>query len=130
MLIKVYSQAWNIADNNSLILIEQKLDCCGSGINSTDDYKKYETPSPADHKFSFDNKVFVNDPKAHCHTNKTDDPIPASCHTCFVKVQEEGKITKAFRSAGGLGLFFSFPEVRDIYSNLISPISDVKIIPC
>ena len=108
--------------------MEQKLDCCGSGINATNDVVK--TPSHEDHEFSIKNHVF-DDAKKYplCYSNSTNaTDIPQNCHTCFVHVQP--KMTKAFRGAGGLGLFFSFPEVNNKYSNLISLTFEFKIMTC
>ena len=81
--------------------------CCGRGIydNNTD----YSTPTDEDHKFSIDKKVFTDD-KRYEQCYNPNGTLPASCHSCFSEVKP--KMTKAFRGAGGLGLFFSFPEVN------------------
>jgi len=100
--------AWDQSEKRSPELIvkaEQSFDCCGLGLNGTGFV--IEKPTQADHEWTIKNKVF-NETKykeKQCY-NLTD---PASlCKTCYTKV--EGKIGGAFKMAGGLGLFFSFPE--------------------
>ena len=110
MQFNVNSQAWDIAnktDENLIINVERTVVCCGRGIydNNTD----YSTPTDEDHKFSIDKKVFTDD-KRYEQCYNPNGTLPASCHSCFSEVKP--KMTKAFRGAGGLGLFFSFPEVN------------------
>ena len=89
-----------------VIEAERTFDCCGVGLNQTDDggFKVYNSPNEADKKWSDDNKVFEGTDlvcKDHNSTN---------CFTCYKKIQP--KVNSGFSAAGGLGLFFSFPEVK------------------
>jgi len=123
----IFKGAWNLAiktDEQLIVNVERKLDCCGSGID--EDNNAYDNPTDEDHMWSMNRTVFDNMPKAFCYTdpkNATAKP-KATCKTCLVHVQP--KMTKAFRAAGGLGLFFSFPElfgalVACRYRNLMDP---------
>jgi len=79
----------------------------------------YIHPTTADHNFSVQHDVFIGrwaDSECEKPTN--------SCQTCFPKISE--KVQKGFNTAGGLGLFFSFPElfgalVACRYRNLMDP---------
>ena len=127
---KIYFQAWNLAiktDEQLIVNVERKLDCCGSGID--EDNNAYDNPTDEDHKWSMNRTVFDNMPKAFCYTdpkNATAKP-KLTCKTCLVHVQP--KMTKAFRAAGGLGLFFSFPEVMTLLCNF-SCVSEFKFMTC
>jgi len=123
----IFGGAWDLAnktDKSLIINVERQLDCCGSGIDKNK--MANSTPTAEDHKWSKDNHVFDNLPNAHCYMDPNNaTALPQSnCRTCIDKVQP--KMTKAFRGAGGLGLFFSFPElfgalVACRYRNLMDP---------
>ena len=117
MSLKVYFQAWDLAnstDKNLIINVERKLDCCGRGIDENN--TPYPAPTAEDHKWSIDHNVFAdNKTNPHCYSSNAT-VMPTNCHTCLAQVQP--KMEKAFRGAGGLGLFFSFPEVRTLISNV------------
>jgi len=115
---KIIKTAWDTAmkhDYTALIIsAEKQFDCCGLGINDT--YQTYTTPTDADHEWSINKTVF--DPEDKCYKRADD------CETCFFTIQP--KIDGAFKAAGGLGLFFSFPELFGAliacrYRNLMDP---------
>lgn len=121
----IFKGAWNIAiktDEELIKTVESKLDCCGSGVyeNNTIDIH----PTAEDHQWSMNRTVFDKTDK-DCYTEPGNATvIPPNCKTCIYHVQP--KMTKAFRGAGGLGLFFSFPElfgalVACRYRNLMDP---------
>jgi len=123
----IFKGAWDLANKTDVQLIvnvERKLDCCGSGID--EDNKPYPQPKPTteDHKWSIDNDVFANNvTNPQCYTIDAT-VMPTGCKTCLAHVQP--KMRKALNAAGGLGLFFSFPElfgalVACRYRNLMDP---------
>ena len=126
--MNAYFQAWNIAiktDEELIKTVESKLDCCGSGVyeNNTIDIH----PTAEDHQWSMNRTVFDKTDK-DCYTEPGNATvIPPNCKTCIYHVQP--KMTKAFRGAGGLGLFFSFPEVITSISNF-SCVSEFNIMTC
>jgi len=105
---------------NSLIVeAERQLDCCGLGLY--DNNTIYQTPSPADHNFTVTHNVFSGQWATSVCAKEN---WAQTCKTCFPKIQE--KVQKGFNAAGGLGLFFSFPElfgalVACRYRNLMDP---------
>jgi tetraspanin-13/31 len=105
----IFGKAWTLTNKTDMSLIEtveKKLDCCGSGIidNSAND-----TATQEEQKFLISRKLFDDkDEYPDCFMAPNATVLPTNCHTCFAHVQP--KMTKAFRGAGGLGLFFSFPE--------------------
>ena len=107
--LKADFQGWNAAISQTPNLVknaEVTFDCCGSGLKKDDNgaLVTYRNPNDLDKKWSEDNKVnFGQDAKCFNHTS-------VECLTCYTKIEE--KVGKGFRTAGGLGLFFSFPEVR------------------
>ena len=91
---------------------ESTFDCCGLGLQDVNGtLETYPNPNEVDKKWSDDNKVdFKEDSNCFNHTSP-------NCLTCFTKIEE--KVGKGFNTAGGLGLFFSFPEVRFFFLTLI-----------
>jgi len=107
MLIKT---AWQTAETKSESLViqaEQTFDCCGLGINITNNDAIYEKPTPEDIQWTIEKKVFDKYPEARCFhkDNKTGD----DCQTCYSIISD--KVNSGFNAAGGLGLFFSFTEL-------------------
>ena len=82
-----------------VISAEKQFDCCGLGIY--DNYTKYDHPTQEEHDWSIEKKVFKEGDK--CFDS------PDNCKTCFFNISD--KVAAGFKAAGGLGLFFSFPEV-------------------
>ena len=108
-LIMPTLQAWSSSEKNvpSLVIeAERTFDCCGVGLNKTADggFDTYKHPNKEDMKWSDEHKVFDNTDLVCKDHNST------SCFTCYTKIQP--KVDSGFSAAGGLGLFFSFPEVR------------------
>jgi len=84
---------------------EETFDCCGSGleyVNGT--LTPYTNPTADDVKWSELHKVNF---KEDC-VNHT----AIACKTCYKRI--EGKVDAGFSTAGGLGLFFSFPEILGV----------------
>ena len=81
------------------------FDCCGSGLEDKNGTLViYKNPNDEDKKWSEDNEVnFEEGSKCSNHSS-------LECLTCYTKIEE--KVGKGFSTAGGLGLFFSFPEVK------------------
>jgi len=79
------------------------FDCCGSGLEDKNGTLViYKNPNDEDKKWSDDNEVnFEEGSKCSNHSS-------LECLTCYTKIEE--KVGKGFSTAGGLGLFFSFPE--------------------
>jgi len=106
-------KAWTTSQEHSASLVvqaEQTFDCCGLGIDEND--KVYETPTPADMKWSEDNKVFDNYPDHECHHTPNKN-VSINCQTCFSHISD--KVDSGFNAAGGLGLFFSFTEFIGVW---------------
>jgi len=111
----IIKTTWENAEKHAeelIIKTEQGFDCCGIGLyqNST----VYKTPSEKDHDWTLEKKVFFNAKYKEnfaCYTDPENSsaPLSANCRTCYTKLQP--KIQGAFHAAGGLGLFFSFPEL-------------------
>jgi len=113
-------QAASTSAKQLIVAAEEKFDCCGSGITEdpkgSGNYTTYLHPSETDHKWSVDNHVVF---KEKCVNHTATD-----CYTCFTSI--DGKVDTGFRTAGGLGLFFSFPEVFGAivacrYRNMMDP---------
>ena len=89
-------QGWSHADNQTKLEAEQLFGCCG-----------------------FDNHTQGIDCQAvdRCKTEQGTGEFNNgfNCPTCKAAIQD--KINYAFNAAGGLGLFFSFTEVRNAMSN-------------
>jgi len=118
---------WNHSNVEIIKKAELKFDCCGLGLSY--DNTPYEDPTAADHQWTLNHTVF-NDPKykdtKDCYPTVTPNgtEFKKSCRTCYTRVQNQ--ISGAFKAAGGLGLFFSFPEligalVACRYRNLMDP---------
>jgi len=118
--MKIIKTAWKAAENNNytkslIISTEQQFDCCGLGIyeNNTE----YKHPTKEDHEWSVKNEVFKEGDICY-------DDDSNACPSCFSAVS--GKVQGGFNAAGGLGLFFSFPELFGAliacrYRNLMDP---------
>jgi len=117
--IKIIKTAWDTAEKTPytkglIISAERQFDCCGVGIY--DNYTTYDHPTTEDHEWSLNNSVFEEGDK--CYNG--DD----NCESCFFTIN--GKVEGGFKAAGGLGLFFSFPELFGAliacrYRNLMDP---------
>jgi len=117
--IKIIKTAWDTAEKSDytadlIVSAERQFDCCGLGIY--DNFTQYENPNQDDHDWSKEKKVFEEDDK--CFVPKED------CLTCLSTIS--GKVKAGFKAAGGLGLFFSFPELFGAliacrYRNLMDP---------
>jgi len=117
--------AWNQAvkhDSSKSLIVEaeRQLDCCGLGLKEDNTF--YQHPTPEDHEWSVNNTVFTGNWKRSECANIAN--INTTCTTCFPKISS--KVQSGFNAAGGLGLFFSFPElfgalVACRYRNLMDP---------
>jgi len=117
--IKIIKTAWDTAEKSDytadlIVSAERQFDCCGLGIY--DNFTQYEHPNQDDHDWSKEKKVFEEDDK--CFVPKED------CLTCLSTIST--KVAAGFKAAGGLGLFFSFPELFGAliacrYRNLMDP---------
>jgi len=99
-----------------VVMAEETLDCCGLGID--DDFKFYPHATKNETIWTEENHVKYK-PGSNCYNHTAD-----SCKTCFQSI--DGKVTHGFKLAGGLGLFFSFPElfgaiVACRYRNMMDP---------
>jgi len=120
--MKIIKTAWDAAEKSNytkslIISAERQFDCCGVGID--DNFKKYMNPTDEDHQWSVDNGVFEDGDICYKVDNET-----KACPSCFSAVY--GKVQGGFNAAGGLGLFFSFPELFGAliacrYRNLMDP---------
>jgi len=116
---KIIKTAWDTAMNHEyseglVISAEKQFDCCGLGIY--DNYTKYDHPTQEEHDWSIAKGVIKEGDK--CFDS------PDNCNTCFFKISN--KVAAGFKAAGGLGLFFSFPELFGAliacrYRNLMDP---------
>jgi len=121
--MKIIKTAWETAEKNNytaslIVSAERQFDCCGVGIN--ENYTKYEKPTPEDHAWSMKYGVFEEGDICY----NIDDFESTACPSCFSAVY--GKVQGGFNAAGGLGLFFSFPELFGAliacrYRNLMDP---------
>ena len=98
-------KAWDTAEKSDytadlIVSAERQFECCGLGIY--DNYTLYEHPNEEDHDWSTKRNVFEQNDKCFEREN-------ADCFTCHSKISD--KVSAGFHAAGGLGLFFSFPEV-------------------
>ena len=102
-------QGWDVAVVQTPKLVksaEETFDCCGSGLKEYENgtLGRYTNPSEEDKKWSDEQGVvFKEGGKCANHSS-------VECITCYKKIED--KVGKGFNTAGGLGLFFSFPEVR------------------
>ena len=88
---------------------EVTFDCCGSGLkeNENGTLETYTNPNEKDKAWSDEHNVVFKD-GSHCANHSSVD-----CVTCYRAIED--KVGKGFKTAGGLGLFFSFPEVRHFF---------------
>jgi len=109
LIKKAWTTSQEHSNSKSLVIqAEQTFDCCGLGINATDNV--YEKPTPGDIQWSMDNNVFDNYPDHDCyHAPNTNATVKDNCRTCFSIISD--KVNSGFNAAGGLGLFFSFTEL-------------------
>jgi len=117
--IKIIKTAWDTAEKSDytadlIVSAERQFDCCGLGIY--DNFTLYGHPNQDDHDWSKEKNVFEQDDK--CFVPKED------CLTCHSTIST--KVAAGFKAAGGLGLFFSFPELFGAliacrYRNLMDP---------
>ena len=119
-------QGWTASQENYPNLIieaERTFDCCGSGINASNSSDIDTKPSLEDHEWSLAHMVFI-DGVHKCSGIYTDNS--RECFTCYAKLYTMVPFYKiifisvlsvpfqvqgGFNTAGGLGLFFSIPEV-------------------
>jgi len=106
---KIIKTAWDTAiktpyTEDLIVSAERQFDCCGVGIN--DNYTIYTHPTKADHDWS-QNRTHPVFTEGRCVKN--DDQSEGGCPSCFFTISE--KVQAGFNAAGGLGLFFSFPEI-------------------
>lgn len=61
---------------------------------------------------------------SYCCSGNTSAPVmdTCSCEGCWLKLSH--KIDKAFKATGGVGLFFSFTEVRSSYRRITSAFNE------
>jgi len=119
--------AWQTAEKKSESLIiqaEQTFDCCGLGINITNNDEIYVNPTPEDIQWTIEKKVFDKYPDAACYHKDNSTTKGDDCRTCYSIISD--KVNSGFNAAGGLGLFFSFTElfggiVACRYRNLMDP---------
>jgi len=98
----ILKEGWDVAPNTLKKSAEQTFHCCGLGINPNGTY--YDHPTKDDHDWSMENKVFNEG--EDCYEYEENEP--KKCFTCHSTLQS--KVNSGFHLAGGLGLFFSFPE--------------------
>merc|ERR1719192_227154 len=121
---RIISTAWYASESYSpelVIKAEQTFDCCGSGIEKVN-RTTYDKPTMKDHRWSIEHNVFKEGDA--CYTATANGTVLDTCLTCYKKIQP--KVQSGFNAAGGLGLFFSFPElfgalVACRYRNLMDP---------
>jgi len=115
----IIHNGWDAALNAAPKLVskaEENFDCCGLGI--ADDFTTYSTPTEDDKNWTKEHNVTYK-AGSNCFNHTAD-----TCKTCFLSI--DGKVTHGFKLAGGLGLFFSFPElfgaiVACRYRNMMDP---------
>jgi len=102
---KIIKTGWDTAiktpyTEGLIVSAERQFDCCGLGLK--DDYTVYKHPTLEDHDWSQNrtDPVFKEGPCL-----KAED----GCPSCFFTIRD--KVKAGFHAAGGLGLFFSFPEI-------------------
>ena len=84
---------------------EETFDCCGLGLHYVDDrLETYPNPNKTDKEWSDVHGVGFKEGSL-CFNHSS-----LACPTCYTTIEEN--VGKGFNTAGGLGLFFSFPEVR------------------
>jgi len=122
-------KAWTASQENYPKLIieaERAFDCCGVGItagNATNNVK----PTMEDHEWSIEHMVF-KEGVHKCFSAITH--IPMDCYTCYAKLYT--MVQGGFNTAGGLGLFFSIPELLGAvmayrYRNLMDPFAHTDL---
>ena len=110
-----------------IIEAERTFDCCGAGIKAGNSSVH---PNMEDHEWSIEHMVFTEGVHK-CFSAVTD--IPKDCYTCYVTLHSmvtsanyhlcvpylnfSLKVQSGFNTAGGLGLFFSIPEVVLLTNN-------------
>jgi len=120
-------KAWTVSQENYPQLIieaERAFDCCGVGIGSN--YTDPTRPNMEDHEWSVHHRVFSQGDE--CYSDITN--IPANCFTCYAMLYT--MVQSGFNAAGGLGLFFSFPELLGAlmacrYRNMMDPFAHTDL---
>ena len=115
---KLIITAWNEGITNDwskVIEVESNFECSGLGIiiqNETlSGYLEYNMSTRADLQWSVNNHLLTDDwSTSTCGKSIT--TKGSACRTCFPKIQSEVK--NGFIAAGGLGLFFSIPELLGV----------------
>jgi len=116
----IYS-GWNVTSETVLKTAQETFDCCGLGLN--ENYTKYLHPTDEDIEWSKEHNVVFRE---NCKNHTSID-----CKTCYTRIDE--KVNAGFKTAGGLGLFFSFPEVFGAivacrYRNLMDPFAATSFV--
>jgi len=120
-------KAWTASQENYPQLIieaERTFDCCGAGIKAGNSSVH---PNMEDHEWSIEHMVFTEGVHK-CFSAVTD--IPKDCYTCYVTLHS--MVQSGFNTAGGLGLFFSIPELLGAlmacrYRNMMDPFAHTDL---
>ena len=101
---------------------ERTFDCMGCGLEAGagGGFTVFDQPKPEDKNWTLVHAVFTEDKykENFCYYPTNNYTLKDTCKTCYSKIEK--KVNKGFSAAGGLGLFFSFPEVRECFYYMTS----------